>query len=161
RRWTLSVLVVGFVLLGVAGVEPLALGTVQPAAAVAWPVSTAALVAEVVTGGASASDEYVELTNAGAATIDLQNTELVYVSSAGTSPTRKVAWTTSRPLVPGQHLLVANSLGVYAAGADATYSGGIAATGGAVALRQIGGSVIDAVGWGDATNAWVGAAPAA
>ena len=38
----------------------------RPAAAVGWPVSTALLVAEVVTGGASASDEYVEIVNAGA-----------------------------------------------------------------------------------------------
>ena len=35
--------------------------------AVVWPPSTGLLIAEVVTGGTSASDEYVELTNAGPA----------------------------------------------------------------------------------------------
>ena len=63
---------------------------------------------------------------------------------------------------PGRHVLVANALGLHAAAADATYSGGLAATGGAIVLRRVGGEVVDAVGWGDATNAFVegGAAPA-
>ena len=95
RLWTLSVLVLGFVLLGIGGVGPVSLRLVRPAAAVAWPVSTAALLAEVVTGGASASDEFVEITNAAAASIDLQNVELIYISSAGTSPDAPSAATSS------------------------------------------------------------------
>ena len=47
------------------------------------------------------------------------------------------------------------SSGIHAAIADATYSGGFAATGGAVVLRPIGGEPVDAVGWGDATSAFV------
>ena len=35
------------------------------------------------------------------------------------------------------------------------FSGGLAATGGALVLRPLGGSPIDAVGWGDALNAFV------
>ena len=161
RRSTLSMLVVGFALLGVIGVTPFSMPAVRRAAAVGWPVSVGAVVAEVVTGGVSASDEYVEIANAGATTIDLQNVELLYVSAAGSSPTRKVAWTAGRPLGPGQHLLVANAAGAFAAVADATYTSGLAATGGTVALRVIGGGVIDAVGWGDATNAFVEGSPAA
>ena len=38
---------------------------VAPAAAVAWPTSTL-VVSEVETGGASASDEFAEIANAGA-----------------------------------------------------------------------------------------------
>ena len=45
--------------------------------------------------------------------------------------------------------------------ADLTYTGGFAATGGAVALRVVGGAPIDAIGWGDATNGFVEGAPAA
>ena len=41
------------------------------AAAVAWPVSSGLLIAEVVTGGVSASDEYVEITNAATEPLDL------------------------------------------------------------------------------------------
>jgi len=38
---------------------PATVANLRPAAAVAWPPSTGLLLAEVVTGGASASDEYV------------------------------------------------------------------------------------------------------
>jgi hypothetical protein len=125
------------------------------APAVAWSPSTGLSIAEVVTGGTSASDEYVELTNAGPASIDLNGLELAYASSAGTSVLRRTGWATATPLDPGRHLLIANAAGSYAAEADATYTAGIAATGGALVLRPVGGTPIDAVGWGDATNSFV------
>jgi len=123
-------------------------------AAVAWPVSTL-LVSEVQTGGASASDEFAEITNVGLSPVDLAGLELVYVTSTGSTVTRKASWSTSLLLEPGRHLFVANTSGIYAGLADATYSGGFAATGGAIALRVIGGAMVDGVGWGDATNAFV------
>src|SRR5205814_7220635 len=90
---------------------------------------------------------------------------VVYVTSTGGTITRKASWAASRLLSPGQHLLIANTSGIFGSLADATYSGGFAATGGAVVLRAIGGAPVDAVGWGDATNAFVEgstiAAPAA
>jgi uncharacterized protein YdeI (BOF family) len=135
------------------------------ASAPSWPVSTSLLLAEVQTGGASASDEFVEVTNAGPTTADLSGLEVVYVTSTGGTITRKATWSASRPLDPGRHLLIANSSGIFGALADATYSGGFAATGGALVLRPIGGAPIDAVAWGDATNAFIegtaAAAPAA
>ena len=133
----------------------------RPAAAVAWPPSAGLLIAEVVTGGASASDEYVEITNAGAVPADLAGMELAYVTSSGSTVTRKATWSQLTLLATGQHLLVANALGMYAATADATYSGGFAATGGSLVLRPIGGTPVDAVGWGDASNAFVEGAAAA
>ena len=81
--------------------------------------------------------------------------EVAYVTSSGSTVTRKAAWTGSLPLAPGRHLLIANSLGIYAAQADATYSGGLAATGGVIVVRPTGGTPVDAVGWGDAVNAFV------
>lgn len=141
---------------------PAPLGTVvAPLAAVAWPPSTL-LVSEVQTGGASASDEFAEITNVGPASVDLEGLEIAYVTSTGGTITRKASWAASQPLAPGQHLLIANGAGLYAAVADAVYSGGFAATGGAIVLRPIGGAPIDAVGWGDATNDFVegAAAPA-
>lgn len=134
---------------------------VSPHGSIGWPPSTGLLIAEVVTGGVSASDEYVELTNASSTAIDLAGYELVYVTSSGGTVTRKAAWAGPLLLGPGQHLLVANAVGSFAAIADATYSGGFAATGGALVLRPIGGAPVDAVGWGDATNAFVEGAPAA
>src|SRR5512143_3012943 len=152
-----------FVVLSLGGVV-LAAGSASvpgPLAAVTWPVATL-LVSEVQTGGASASDEFAEITNVGHAPVDLAGLELVYVTSTGSTLTRKASWSTSLELASGRHLLVANTSGIYAGLADATYSGGFAATGGAIVLRAIGGAPVDAVGWGDATNAYVegSAAPA-
>ncbi|HKF85214.1 MAG TPA: lamin tail domain-containing protein [Candidatus Limnocylindrales bacterium] len=129
--------------------------TTVPVAAVGWPPSTGLLVAEIVTGGASASDEYIELTNASQGPLDLAGLEVVYVTSTGATVTRKVGWTTATLLEPGRHVLLANSLGVYAALADLQYTGGLAATGGSIVLRATGGTAVDAVGWGDATNTFV------
>jgi uncharacterized protein YdeI (BOF family) len=120
-----------------------------------WPPSAGLVIAEVVTGGTSASDEYVELTNASPAAIDVAGLEVAYVTSTGGTVTRKATWPTTTLLEPGRHLLIANSTGVFGAQADATYSGGFAATGGALVVRPIGGQPIDAVGWGDATSVFI------
>ncbi len=117
------------------------------AGAVAWPPSTL-VVSEVQTGGASASDEFVEVANQGSALVDLVGLEVVYATSSGSTVTRKATWSGSMPLDPGRRILLANAAGVHATLADATYSGGFAATGGAVALRVVGGAAIDAIGWG-------------
>ncbi|HYM84605.1 MAG TPA: lamin tail domain-containing protein, partial [Candidatus Dormibacteraeota bacterium] len=161
RRLGYALIGLLLVALGASAATPLG-RALDPAAAVSWPVSTDLLLAEVVTGGASASDEWIEITNAGSAPRDLAGLEVVYVTSSGATVTRKATWATSKVIEPGRHLLLANASGVYASLADATYSGGLAATGGALVLRPVGGSPIDAVGWGDATNAFVegSAAPA-
>lgn len=125
------------------------------AAAVTWPPSGGLVIAEVVTGGTSASDEYVEVANGGSVPVDVAGLEIVYVTSSGGTVTRKASWSTPLLLEPGRHLLVANTSGSFATVADATYSGGFAATGGALVLRPVGGAPIDAVGWGDATNGFV------
>src|SRR5512144_2033233 len=134
-------------------------GTASLAATVGWPTSTL-VVSEVQTGGSSASDEFMEIANQGSAPTDLLGLEIVYATSSGSTVTRKATWASSLVLAPGQRLLLANASGSYASLADATYSGGTAATGGAVALRIVGGSVLDAVGWGDATNGFVEGAAA-
>ncbi len=124
------------------------------AAAVAWPPSTL-VVSEAQTGGASASDEFVEIANQGAGAVDLAGLEVVYATSSGSTVTRKATWAASTMLEPGRRVLIANAAGSYASIADLTYTGGFAATGGALALRVVGGTAIDALGWGDATNAFV------
>jgi hypothetical protein len=129
-------------------------GSSALAGAVAWPPSTL-VVSVVQTGGASASDEFVEVANQGSAAVDLLGLEVVYATSSGSTVTRKATWTASQIIEPGRRLLLANGAGIFGAIADGTYSGGFAATGGAVALRVVGGTVIDAIGWGDATNGFV------
>ncbi len=132
----------------------------------AGPASAAGIdhlvVSEVMTGGASASDELIEIYNPSSATLPLEGLELIYVTATGTTVTRRAAWSLGGPVVPpGAHVLVANELGVFAPIADALYAGGMAATGGSVALRIQGASTaIDAVGWGTAASSWLEGTPA-
>ena len=120
------------------------------------------VISEVVTGGASASDELIELYNPAPVALPLEGLELVYASASGISVSRRADWAAGAPEIPpGQHLLVANELGIYAPIADALYASGLAATGGSVALRiQGAGAAIDAVGWGSAASSWIEGRPA-
>ncbi|HEX5396764.1 MAG TPA: lamin tail domain-containing protein [Candidatus Limnocylindria bacterium] len=115
------------------------------------------VVSELLAGAASASDEFVELFNPSPASLPLEGLEVVYVSASGATVTRKAAWSAGASSLPaGAHLLLANEAGAYASLADATYAGGLAATGGSVALRIQGASVaIDALGWGTAASTWL------
>ncbi len=122
---------------------------------VSWPPSPGLLLAEIVTGGVFASDEFVEIANAAGVPLDLNGMELVYVTASGSTVSRKAGFASPWPLAPGQHILLANGAGMYGPLADVTYSGGIAAGGGSLALRYVGGSIVDAVGWGTATNSFV------
>jgi outer membrane biosynthesis protein TonB len=120
------------------------------------------LLSEVVTGGSSASDEFVEIYNPSPAPLPLEGLELVYVTSSGATVTRKASWAAGAPEIPAhRHLLIANSAGIYAAIADAAYATGLAATGGTLALRIQGATTgIDAVGWGTAASTWLEGSPA-
>ncbi|MDH5242659.1 MAG: lamin tail domain-containing protein [Chloroflexota bacterium] len=129
-------------------------GTAILAATVDWPASTL-VVSEVQTGGASASDEFVEIANQGDVPVDLLGLEVAYATSSGSTVTRKGAWMASQILGPGGRTLLVNGAGAHASSGDLVYSGGFAATGGAIALRVIGGPIVDAVGWGDAVNGFV------
>lgn len=120
------------------------------------------VVSEVMTGGASASDEFIELYNPTAAALALDGLEVVYVTSTGATVTRKAAWASGVSTVAaGGHVLVANEAGIFAGLADVTYAGGLAATGGSIALRvQSAATAIDAVGWGTAASTWLETRPA-
>src|SRR5206468_2685483 len=77
---------------------------------VAWPPSTL-VASEVQTGGTSASDEFVEIANQGAAPVDLVGLEVVYATSSGSTVTRKATWAGSTVLDPGKRFLLANASG--------------------------------------------------
>ena len=100
------------------------------AGVVGWPTSSL-VISEVQTGGASASDEFVEIAAQGSAPVDLMGLEVIYATSSGSTVTRKATWATATILEPGRRFLVGNSSGVFGSISDATYSGGFAATGGA------------------------------
>lgn len=137
--------------------------TAEPVADPAAESAEHLLVSEVMTGGTSASDEFIELYNPGPQALPLEGLEVIYVTATGGTITRKASWASGAPSVPaGAHVLVANGSGIFAAVADITYTGGLAATGGSVAIRILGASsAVDAVGWGTAASTWMEGSPAA
>ncbi|MEO8625540.1 MAG: hypothetical protein ABI452_02465 [Candidatus Limnocylindrales bacterium] len=121
-------------------------------------MSSGLMVAEVVTRGSAAADQYVELYNASQAAADLDGLELIYVTASGSTVTRKQAWSAGA-LASGAHLLVANLNGRFAGDADGVFSGGFSTTGGTLALREIGGQVLDSLSWGSAISSFVEGLP--
>jgi DNA/RNA endonuclease YhcR with UshA esterase domain len=132
--------------------------TSASAADVSWPPSAHLVVGEVVTGGAAASDEFIELYNKGDVAASLDGLELVYASATGTTVTRKRTWADGL-VGPGDRLLVANADGAFAGLTDQTYSGGLSAGGGSLALRVVNGDVVDSLSWGSAASTYVEGTP--
>ncbi len=117
---------------------------------------------EVSTGTTgAASDEFVELLNAGTAAVDISGYKLVYRSAAGASDVGLATVPAGTAIPPGGHYLFGGSGYAGAALPDQSFSTGLAAAGGGVGLRKPDGSLVDSVGYGNATNAFVEAAPAA
>jgi hypothetical protein len=111
---------------------------------------------ELMTGvTGTASNEFVEIANTGEAAADLSGWKLVYRSAAGTSDVVLATVADGTSLTPGGFFLFGGA--AYAGGptADQSFSASIAATGGGVGLRDASGNLVDSVGWGTATNAFV------
>jgi hypothetical protein len=138
---------------GVLAVTILALTLLTPPLTRAASVD-ALLISSIATGGSSASDEYVVIEAVGAGGANIADYELVYITASGATTRRLVSLEGAAPLAAGARLLLANSLGNFSAGALATWSEGIAATGGAVRLRVRATPTLiaDAVSWGSATS---------
>jgi hypothetical protein len=116
---------------------------------------------ELATGTSeAASDEYVEIVNAGSAPADVGGWKLVYRSAAGTSDVTLATLPPGASLPAGGFLLFGGSGYGGSRTADQTFTAGLAATGGAVGLRDSSGALVDSVGWGTASNALVETAPA-
>jgi hypothetical protein len=113
---------------------------------------------EVQTGGAGgATDEFIEIYNTCDAPIGLTGYKLIYRAATATSDSGTIA-TLSGSVAKHGYFLVANS-GYAGTNADIKpYNGtinGLAATGGAVGIRDAGGTLLDSVGWGSANNLFV------
>jgi len=112
-------------------------------------------------GTTNANDEFVELHNIGSAPVDLNGYRVVYRSSSGSNDVGPFAtWTTSTVLQPGQYYLIASTAFTGTVTPDITYDPAtclcsMSATAGGLAVRngaQNTGTIIDAVGWGGASN---------
>ncbi|MEP6946808.1 MAG: DNA/RNA non-specific endonuclease [Acidobacteriota bacterium] len=131
-------------------------------------VSSTIVVSQFQAGGGVADDEFIEIHNVGSAPFDLNGYRLVYRSASGSSDVGPFAvWATSTVIQPGQFYLVTSTTYTGSVVADMTYnpstcSCSMGAAGGGLALRngaQNTGAIVDSVGWGSATNAFVETTP--
>jgi hypothetical protein len=100
-------------------------------------------------------DEFVEIVNAGTAAADLSGWKLVYRSGAGTSDVSLGTLADGTSLAAGAFFLLGGSDYAGAHPADKSFSAGLASAAGGVAIKDAEGNIVDSVGWGDATNAFV------
>lgn len=112
-----------------------------------------------VAGSAGAGDEFIELYNPCPQTVAVDAFSLVYRSATGTTDSTLLKLT-GQTIAAGGYLVVGGS--TYGGTAALRYTSGLAGTGGGVALRDGGGALVDSVGYGTASNAFVqgSAAPA-
>jgi len=106
-------------------------------------------------------DEFVEIVNSGTAAADLTGWKLVYRSGAGTSDVSLGTLADGTMLAPGAFFLFGGSDYSGAHPADKSFSAGLASAAGGIAIKDADGNIVDSVGWGDATNAFVEGAAAA
>jgi DNA/RNA endonuclease G (NUC1) len=126
-------------------------------------VSPNLVISQFQAGGAVATDEFVELHNTSSTGVDLNGYRLVYRSASGTNDLTFAIWTTSTVVPPGGYYLIAST--DYDGGVTpnitynpSTCSCSMGAGGGGLAIRQGAantGTIIDSVGWGTATNAFI------
>jgi len=93
--------------------------------------------------------------NAGGAPADVGGWKLVYRSAAGTSDTTLATIPSGTAIAAGGFFLLGGNDYAGVRAADDFFSSGLAAAGGSVAIRDGSGTLVDAVGWGSATNALV------
>ncbi|HEY8559709.1 MAG TPA: DNA/RNA non-specific endonuclease [Pyrinomonadaceae bacterium] len=131
----------------------------QPANA----VSPNLVISQFQAGGGTANDEFIELHNNSATSVDLNGYRLVYRSATGTNDINFATWTTSTIIPAGGYFLIASTSYDGGVAPNATYdpstcSCSMGAGGGGLAIRQGAantGAIIDSVGWGTANNAFV------
>jgi hypothetical protein len=108
------------------------------------------------------SDEFVEIFNSCPTAVTLGGWTLAYRSQSGTSDVTLFSWDSGTIAGNGFALIVGSAWSGTTQGDGTFASGGLAADGGAVGLRDKSNALADSVGYGGATNAFVegSAAPA-
>ena len=115
---------------------------------------------ELMTGSTgAASNEFVELFNAGSNAADVGGFKVAYRSSAGTSDISLATIPAGTSIPAGGFYLLGGSGYLGSHTADQSFSTSLASTGGGIAVRDSGGAILDSVGYGDTTNAFVEAHP--
>ena len=130
---------------------------VLPAVALAAP-STTLVVSEVQTDGQTPADDFVEITNISATSVPLEGWSLVLRSATGDVDLPGFTFT-SQSIPPGGHLLLGGLMYDGTPDADFPLLASPEKTGGAVALKNADGDVVDSVSWGTATTVYVEGSP--
>ena len=124
-------------------------------------------------GSGLPNDEFIELHNISSSAVDLNGYRVVYRSAGGTNDVLFAEWTTSTIIAPGGYYLIASTAYDGTVTPNLLYNPttcacSMSATGGGIAIRNGAvntGVIVDSVGYGTATNAFietaVTAAPAA
>jgi hypothetical protein len=99
------------------------------------------------------TNEFVEIFNPGSGSVDLSDYKLVYRSAAGTSDVNLATIPDGTTLAAGGFMLFGGA--GYLGAADQSFSVSLASPGGGVGVRDASGLLLDSVGWGTATNAFV------
>jgi hypothetical protein len=111
---------------------------------------------EFMTGSTgAASNEFVELVNAGTTAKDISGFKVAYRSGAGTSDITLATVPDGTTLAVGAFYLLGESGYLGAHTPDQSFSASLAATGGGLAVRDATGTILDSVGYGDSTNAFI------
>jgi hypothetical protein len=100
----------------------------------------------------AATNEFVELYNAGTAPADIGGTKIVYRSAMGTADTTLATVPAGTILAAGAFYLLGGSGYTGTATADQPFGVALSATGGSVGIRAADGSLLDAVAYGTAAN---------
>ena len=100
----------------------------------------------------AATNEFVELVNAGSSTFDMSGYKVVYRSASGTSDTTLATVPAGALLAPGAFYLLGGSGYAGAVAPDQSFGVAIAATGGSIGIRDADGTLLDAVAYGTAAN---------
>jgi hypothetical protein len=100
----------------------------------------------------AATNEFVELVNAGSASSDIGSFKVVYRSASGTSDTTLATVPPGTLLAPGAFYLLGG--GGYAGdpAPDQSFGAAIATAGGSIGIRDADGTLLDAVAYGTAAN---------
>jgi hypothetical protein len=111
---------------------------------------------EFMTGSTgAASNEFVELVNASTTAVDISGFRAAYRSAAGASDVTLATVPTGTSLAAGAFYLLGGSGYAGSHTPDQSFSASLAAGGGGLAVRDASGTILDSVGYGDATNAFV------
>jgi Lamin Tail Domain/Collagen triple helix repeat (20 copies) len=111
---------------------------------------------ELMTGSTgAASNEFVELFNAGSSAAEVGGFKVAYRSAAGTSDISLATIPAGTTIPAGGFYLLAGSGYLGSHTPDQTFATSLASTGGGIAVRDSTGVILDSVGYGDSTNAFV------